>query len=621
MRPLRLTVPLGVGETPASFVSRLAVRYAPSAREFCLDFRTTFQKVVDGDPQALAIVATKGGVALEALAANAFVKTGERRYLLRGQDLVRGSLRRATVAICPKCCASDIADAPNLRAELAPYQRSLWQITAVKTCPIHTTPLMVLDQNLTPSLLHDWSRHVSKVLPDLCRLAAEAGTRTLTGLETYIVDRVAGRAAESVLLDGMPLHVAIAGCELFGAVATLGRMPNLKTLADNEWRRAGAAGFDILNGGKSAVDTVLRGLQASYPYLRTGKEGPQAVFGRIYQVLEFGRDDPAYDPLRDLVGNFIRTRFPVGPGDVVLGKPVEQRRLHSIRTLSMETGLHPKRLRKLLEASRALPEDAADLADGNCLFDAEKGSLTAREALAATLSVRKAGEYLNAPRVQRDMLYRSGLIVPRLRAGDHGAADQFATEDLDRLLTTLLDGAKPVASASRDRVNIPGAAKFACCSSEEIVRLILDGKVQRKWQLTSERGYMSVLVDVEEVRTLVRGPDLGGLTGLQIKDKLSTTAKVASALIKHGHLKSITAINPINRCPTVVVPIHEVERFEREFVSLFAIARRQGRHHMAVKKELLAAGVKPAIDPKKIGATFYRRYQLKRALLADPCRS
>lgn len=197
MRPLRLTVPLGVGETPASFVSRLAARYAPSAREFCLDFGTTFQKVVDGDPEALAMVASKGGVAPEGLAANAFVKIGERRYLLRGEALVRGSLRRATVAICPKCLAGDIADAAGLRAELAPYQRALWQIAAVKTCPIHATPLAVLEKDLTPNLLHDWSHHVAKVLPQLARLVTDAETRPLTGLETYVAMRVAHGAVRS----------------------------------------------------------------------------------------------------------------------------------------------------------------------------------------------------------------------------------------------------------------------------------------------------------------------------------------------------------------------------------------------------------------------------------------
>jgi hypothetical protein len=44
-----------------------------------------------------------------------------------------------------------------------------------------------------------------------------------------------------------------------------------------------------------------------------------------------------------------------------------------------------------------------------------------------------------------------------------------------------------------------------------------------------------------------------------------------------------------------------VERFEREFLPLFAIARQRRRHFMVVKKELQHAGVEPAFNPKKIG--------------------
>jgi hypothetical protein len=555
--------------------------------------------------------AAKGGVAPEALAANAFVKIGARRHQIRGEALVRGSLRRATVAICPKCLASDIADAPGLRAELAPYQRALWQIAAVKTCPIHTTPLVVLDKDLTPNLLHDWSRHVGKVLPQLARLVSNAETRPLTGLESYVTMRVAHGPVGGRLLDTFALHVAIAASELFGAVATLGRRVNLKRLTDEEWRVAGGAGSDIFAGGSAGVAAFLEDLRRTYPYSGAGTEGPQAVFGRIYQVLEFGRADKAFDPLRDLVGNFIRTRFPVGPGNVVFGKPVERRVLHSIRTLSIETKLHPKRLRKLLEAANLLSEGSGDLVDGNCLFDAVRGSSVSLAASAATLSVRKAGEYLNAPRVQRERLYRAGIIVPRIKGAEHGAADQFAPEDLDAFLARLLAGARPVKAAAEGRVTIPQAAHRAFCMSEDLVRLILDGKVQQKWKLAGERGYMSVLLDLDEVRALVRGPDHGGLTGTAISDRLRVADRVAAALIKHGHLKSITVVNPINRCPTVVVPAHEVERFEREFVSLFAIARQRRRHFILVKKELNAAGVKPALDPEKVGATFYRRADVK----------
>jgi hypothetical protein len=117
---------------------------------------------------------------------------------------------------------------------------------------------------------------------------------------------------------------------------------------------------------------------------------------------------------------------------------------------------------------------------------------------------------------------------------------------------------------------------------------------------------MSVFVDVEEVRAMVRGRHHSGFTGLEIKDKLSTTAKVAATLIKHGHLKTITVVNPVNRCPTVVVPAEEVERFGQQFISLFALATQLRRHFRKVKKELEAAGVEPVFNPSKIGATFYR---------------
>jgi hypothetical protein len=34
------------------------------------------------------------------------------------------------------------------------------------------------------------------------------------------------------------------------------------------------------------------------------------------------------------------------------------------------------------------------------------------------------------------------------------------------------------------------------------------------------------------------------------------------------HLKTLAVINAVNRCPTVIVPAEEVERFEREHLCL-----------------------------------------------------
>ncbi|WP_454632791.1 hypothetical protein [Bradyrhizobium cenepequi] len=131
------------------------------------------------------------------------------------------------------------------------------------------------------------------------------------------------------------------------------------------------------------------------------------------------------------------------------------------------------------------------------------------------------------------------------------------------------------------------------------------------WWVASE-GYLSLLLDLDEVRALVRGPDHGGLTGIAISDRWRVADRVVAALIRHGHLKSITVVNPVNRCPTVIVPVQEVERFEREYVSLFALAKRRGKHFLVVKKELAAAAVEPVFNPKKIGATFYRGADVER---------
>ena len=598
-------MPLCVGETPASFVSRLAARNAPSAREFCLDFGTTFQKVVDGDPAALAIVAAKGSVDPAALAAYAFTKTGERRYVFCGEVLVRNSLRRAAVAVCPKCLTEDIAAAPLLRPHLAAFGRAIWQIDAVKTCPVHSSPLVVIVDDQTPNTMHDFAYHVGNAISRIERLAGQVECRQLTGLENYVVTRLDG-GRNSPFLDTLELHAAIKFAEMVGAVEMFGRTPNLKELSDEDWRRAGAAGFVIAADGPASFGTFLNGLQATFDYSGSGNEGPQALFGRLYQWLEFGADDAAYNPVRDVIARHIPGHLPLAAGDTVFGRPVEVRTLHSIRSLHLETGLHPKRLRKLLRAAGITDASQDPLVDANVIFPSEEASRVITRAQGA-LSLPDAGEYLNAPRVHRALLVQAGFLVPCLSATAFGAVDQFAIEDLDAFLERLLDGAHVVTEPKAGQVDIPAAAKRACCSAAEIVRFVLDKKLKWVGRKAGVEGYLSVLVTLEEIRGLVRGEDHGGLTPYQVACQLGVTDRVARALIKHGQLATVSTVNPINRCPQVVVMPAEVARFQREYVSLFGLAKQQERHFRKLKQELDEAGVEPVFDVNKVGATFYWR--------------
>ncbi|ABD07240.1 hypothetical protein RPB_2536 [Rhodopseudomonas palustris HaA2] len=605
---LRITVPLGDSETPASYVSRFAAANGLPAREFCLDWETTFQSIVDGSAQAISIIAGKADLAAGDLMQHAFVKTNKDKhdYAYRGERLQRGWLRRKDVAVCPACLAQDLASTTGRRPRLAAYGRAIWQIAAIKTCPHHHMPLIVAADDLTPGRLHDFADLIAPVLPNISQLAAVSPARSPTDFETYLIERLDKTGASIPFLDRLDLYVAIHCCELVGAVSLHGRTPSLKTLSDEEWRLAGAAGFDILRGGTESLDAFLRELQQTYPYTRSGTEGPQAVFGRVYQVLEFAAPDAAYDPVREAIGSYIRANFPLAAGDVVFGVPTPSRTLHSIRSLSLETGQHPKRLRKILEASGALTPASRLSVDANVLFPVQ----AAPPALLAghtTLSRPAASRHINAPRCQIDLLVKSDLIKPVLDGRAAGAVDQYAVPDLDRFLEQLLDGAVRVDSPGPDQLDIPAAGKRACCSAAEIVRLVLDKKLAWTGRSAGARGYLALLVDVAELRPLVQGDDHGGIKPRDVAKLLGVNDQVVYRLIEHGHLPSTSRIHPINRCPQTVVMPADLQAFQRAYVTLFGLAKERGEHFRKTKKAMDDAGVEAVFDPATLGATIYRR--------------
>src|SRR3546814_18504790 len=85
----------------------------------------------------------------------------------------------------------------------------------------------------------------------------------------------------------------------------------------------------------------------------------------------------------------------------------------------------------------------------------------------------------------------------------------FAKCDLDAFLGRLLANAREVFDGVPGFFTIPETAKRACCSASEIVAMILNGRLTRVGRRRGVSGYMSVLVDVEETRGLVRRMDHG----------------------------------------------------------------------------------------------------------------
>jgi hypothetical protein len=332
-------------------------------------------------------------------------------------------------------------------------------------------------------------------------------------------------------------------------------------------------------------------------------DGPQATYGKLYMTFAQGLPDAGYDPVREAMAEHILANFPRGPGDELFGKPVEVRRFHSVRTAALTYKMHPKRLRKLIEAEGLVTDRSVK--DRDVLFDASVADrLFARERDSITL--KQVEKYINAPRPIPRVLLEAGLLR-RHSVGSDALNEILLKSELDAFLAKLFRKAESVMTALPGTCEISTASHRANCSTAEIVRLIVDDRVAWVGRLAEVQGLAAILVDIEEIRSLTRLPDLCGLTPADALRALRVNCKVTAGLLKAGAFRTITQPHPIKRNPQVVIPFEEIERFKAEYISLFTAARSQGKHMPVLLRELRALGVQPVPQFEGVGATFFKR--------------
>lgn len=127
----------------------------------------------------------------------------------------------------------------------------------------------------------------------------------------------------------------------------------------------------------------------------------------------------------------------------------------------------------------------------------------------------------------------------------------------------------------------------------------------------AERGFISIMVNINELKSLVRRPDHDGLILQQAHKRLRVSFQTIKALITEGHLRTRVDINPVNRGRTRYVDANAFREFELTYVTLFNFASTSKRHFRSVKTSLAERGVLPAFDPCIVHATFYRGVDLK----------
>lgn len=612
---LKLRVPFIRGETATSFCSRLAMKNrCRSVAEFCHDVGLVFHDLLAGSRDTLEQLADLGGVNPEQIWSSALIPEGA--DFRCGANLIEPTLRRSMdrLMVCPVCLAADLTNCPEA-GPAAPAGRTAWLLKPISTCVQHECGLVEADIRLKKATweaanLHDFARRVRPFASAIGSQMASALRRPATGLERYLWARLDGSTPmDSTLVDSLPFYAVAKASLILGAFTTFGPKVAVKTLTDEQRREVEATGFNILAAGQDVLRHSLRESMERWP---KGKNAAStnAFFGSLHIWLTYRGGDPSYDFLRCIIRELMVSRQAMRAEVTIYGVPAGAPRLQSVLTASEETGAHPKRLQRLLIATGVLHEKSARVSAHKATFPTDQRAAEVLAHVSRCISKAAAAKYINAPRVQFDLLHKTGLITPFIKSGsvlkDHG----FDTKDLDAFLEQLFAPMRGPAPDGVQVVQIPSAAKRANCSAVEVVRMILDGRLTRIYRRPQTEGFLSVLADPVEIRAALGRPERPGLSIAQVRDQMRWSRPVIDALIAQGWLRAQTVKNPTSRRMQKVIQPEDLANFDRHYVTLATLGRELRLSLITIKMAFEERDIAPAFDPEVVHARFYRRADL-----------
>ncbi|WP_245223514.1 hypothetical protein [Ruegeria sp. HKCCSP346] len=445
---------------------------------------------------------------------------------------------------------------------------------------------------------HDFAGRIRDLNLGADQLRELGASQVSTGLEDYLTRRLAGEQ-QGTWLDNIGFGAVALGAEIFGVVDLFGIDAKLKHLSDAEKRRAGAQGFELLSEGEEGVFHLLRRLhrEAGSPISLSRRN-----YGCLFNWLEQSHAEQ-YEPLRDIVRKFFIETYPIGEGELVLGKACTSRCVHSVETLRRELGLGRRQTVELLGANGFLrPDPQADNSAKGVVLDAQALAPLVKSFAGAICQVA-AQKKINAPRAQFGALVAGGIISPI--AGSPVGRPYYDEKQLDAFLASI---APHTTVAKADGlVGIQSVCRKAVAGAVDVVRLIQSGELKTVVRNVEQDGYLSVLLDpaeVAEALCLIR-PD--GYLRSTLASFLGVNASALRHLVDTGHLKLVRARHPVSRKSVQVVPYDVVDQFVERYVPAKHYAEFLGGSTRKVGDQLIEERVPFIQLPEECGGRIFRR--------------
>ncbi|MEP2984617.1 MAG: TniQ family protein [Sulfitobacter sp.] len=593
-------------ESPMGFAARLAAFHTGGRTgPFLRDIGVSLPGLARGQAQDIQRLAERTGIDAEALEANAARGLDRRHFDLRGEHVSAEMFSSPFTVFCPACLRGD--DLASGGKQAMRRHRWIWQLGVVRTCPDHGLPLMRRKAAFSGDRYHELAIMVPETGDRLEALIAPLTARSVSPLQNYVLDRLAGKTVAS-WLDGEGLDQAVRASEMLGILVAFGPTPNLNKLTDDDWDRAGAVGYIYSSQGEAGIRQALFEVQARANY-GGSNPGPQHVFGRLYQWLSRSRAKKDLGDIKRILREHILDTMEVAAGSVVLGEELADRRLHTCATLARETGLDPRTLRGVLAARSLIPEDAP--LGSNHVFDAELGRKVARS-MWRLVPVAGLPKKLGCTRPMAEQLVAERILTPIVSEVSHAPGRMkkaIDAEEVDGLLKRFQSEANSVRNLPVGLVDIATAAMKSKAPAVEIVHLILGGFLSNVVRLDGMDGFEGIHVDPAETKLVVSGV-MDGLSPAEAFGQMRVPIASGWELVKEG-LMPVVEI-PSKRDDHVIYRFRpeDVDAFLGEFTTEAWIGNALEMSLADLKPEMKGAGVKPFLRKAEIGIRIFRRCDL-----------
>lgn len=598
-------VPISHDETLMSWAARLAaVHTGETLVPFLRDIGLHPDEMLTGSDVAITRLAEVTGADPDDLRRQTIQTLEWRRYDLRGERFETEFMTGASVSCCPACLLDDDDEE---RSVLLRRGRLAWRLRPVRTCPIHGIALLDRPYVDWSDRFHQMGVVFPEAGPPLRALADAQVRRDVSPLQTYVTDRLEGKTGPA-WLDGQVIELGARASEMLGLALEFGRKPHLRRMTADDWDRAGKAGFEFARRGEEGIREALGEVQrrAWFDERIPGQSGPQMVFGRIYQWLNFSKNRKEVGPIRNIVRQHILDTMYVAPGTMLMGTEVTATRKHNVGSLSKLSRVHPKTLRNALALAGLISDRS--VIGGEALFDAEEG-LRVVEDLADSVTQLHLPAYMNASRGQVVLLIAGGFLKRKMDAGSSArASSSISKREVRAFLDSISRDVQVVDVLPAGVWPINKATQKAKVSTDEVIRLLQNGALKHVYRVRGEEGYLSIRVDPEEIKGhFVRDPETTPLGVGAAAKALGTSEPAVRSLALGGLIEIVAPCAGDAQMRFIKISPEAVRRFQKSYVSLMQLGQELGLHHLTLKNALRNLGIKPIADPAALKVTLFRR--------------